>query len=55
MSEWYEVKDPDDVELSEDGKIVQILFDTDINGNCYVEIPVKILINLLRERIEKGK
>ena len=47
MSEWYEVKDPDDVDLSDDGKFVHVLFDTNRNGNRYAEVPVEMLKKLL--------
>jgi hypothetical protein len=47
MSEWYEVKDADDMELSDDGKFVFIMFDTNGFGNRYVEVPVEMLIKLL--------
>ena len=53
MSEWYEVKDPDDVNLSDDKKFVHILLDTDYFGNRYVEVPVEILVKLLHELIEE--
>ena len=53
MSEWYEVKDPDDVDLSDDKKFVHILFDTDYFGSRYVEVPVEILVKLLHELIEE--
>ena len=43
MSIWYEIKNPEDIEISEDGKTVEILIGTDYSGNIYVEIPVKIL------------
>ena len=43
MSEWHEVKDPADVELSDDGQSVDILFDTDPNGNHYVTVPLDML------------
>ncbi len=52
MSEWFEIKDPEDVELSDDGKAVQVMFDTDNNGNRYVEIPVEMLVKLLADRLE---
>jgi len=47
MSEWFEVTDPDDVDLSDDKKFVHILFDTDNNGNRYVEVSVEMLVMLL--------
>ena len=46
MSEWYEVKDADFIELSDDKKFVQILFNTTDHGNCYVEFPVEMLVKL---------
>ena len=56
MSEWFEVKDADDVELSDDGKFVYILFDTDNSGNRYVEVPVEMLVKLLDKnaQVEDG-
>lgn len=47
MSEWFEVKDPDDVDLSDDGKSVHILFSKSHAGNRYIEVPVEILAKLL--------
>jgi len=47
MSEWFEVKDKDNVELSDDGKFVDIMFDTNDFGNRYVEVPVGMLVKLL--------
>ena len=47
MSEWFEVKDPQKVDLSDDGKFVHILFQTNRNGNRYVEVPVELLVKLL--------
>jgi hypothetical protein len=43
MSKWYKVEDAEDVEISEDGKTVEVMFNTDYAGNCYVEIPVEML------------
>jgi len=43
MSEWFEIKDPDDVDLSDDGNFVHVLFETNRNGNRYVEIPVSVV------------
>lgn len=47
MSEWFEVKKADNVDLSDDGKFFHILFQTNRNGNRYVEVPVEILVKLL--------
>ena len=47
MSEWYEIKDQDDVELSEDGKTLDVLFKSDNFGNHYVEIPVEYISKVL--------
>ena len=37
MSEWFEIKNQEDVEISEDGKTLEILFNTNRFGNQYVE------------------
>ena len=43
MSMWYEVDDIFDLGISDDGKMLQVRFDTDCNGNNYVEVPMEIL------------
>jgi hypothetical protein len=43
MSIWYEIKDKEDVKLSEDGKTIDVNFTGDDNGNIYVEIPIEFL------------
>ena len=43
MSLWKKIKDEDDVELSEDGKTLEVLYDTDKQGNYYIEIPIEIV------------
>lgn len=43
MSVWYQIKDGDDVELSEDGKTLDICFLEDHNGGNYIEIPVEFI------------
>jgi len=40
MSEWWKVKDPDDVDVSDDGETLDVLFKTHYTGDCYVEIPI---------------
>lgn len=40
---WKKIKDQDDVELSEDGKTLEVLYDTDNQGNYYIEIPIEII------------
>ena len=59
MSLWYEVDDRDAVELSSDGKSVEVLFSTDRAGNNYVEIPIEFIRQLLDEStqpaIEAGR
>lgn len=48
MSIWYDIKDKEDVSLSDDGKSLQINFDSDHNGNIWVEVPLEF-IDQLRE------
>ena len=43
MSTWIEIKKQEDVEISEDGKTIQVLYRYDHNGNNYIEIPVEFV------------
>jgi hypothetical protein len=43
MSIWYKVEDREDVNLSADGKTIDVNFSGDDNGNIYVEIPIEFL------------
>jgi hypothetical protein len=47
MSVWYEITNQEDVEVSEDGKTIEVLFSTDNFGNNYVEIPIKFIEHCL--------
>lgn len=47
MSIRYTITDQADVELSEDGKELEIYFDRDNMGNKYVDIPVEFVKKLL--------
>ena len=47
MSLWYEIKDQDDVSLSDDGKTIYVCFNGNHNGNIYVEIPVGFVIKAI--------
>ena len=49
MSMWYKIKDQEDVEISEDGKTIDVLFGGDHNGNNYVEIPIEFITNVLTQ------
>jgi len=46
MSLWYEVKDIDDLDI--DGEDLNILFNTDYNGNCYVTVPIALIKEVLK-------
>ena len=48
MSEWYEIENQEDIEISQDGKMLQVLFYGDHWGNKYVEIPIQFIANVLR-------
>jgi hypothetical protein len=48
MSTWYEVKDKEDISISEDGKMLQVNFAGDDNGNIWVEIPLKFIEQIYR-------
>lgn len=47
MSTWIEIKNKEDVELSDDGKHIEVLYSSDKFGNNYIEIPVEFLKSAL--------
>lgn len=49
MSEWYEIKKQDDIEISADGKTLEVLFNTNQFGNQYIEIPIKFITKILAQ------
>lgn len=53
MSIWYEITDEEDIDFSEDGKEMHILYDNDNTGNYYVSVSVELLKAKLKE-IENG-
>ncbi len=50
MSVWYIIEDPEDIEISEDGKTLDVLFTFDDSGNHYVEIPIEFIEQCLNNR-----
>ena len=44
MSTWYQINDSESIALSEDGKSVEVLFDSDGFGNVYIEIPLELIV-----------
>ena len=50
MSVWYEVADQEDVELSEDGEFLCVLFDSGIVGKIYGEIPLKFIMHCVHNK-----
>lgn len=55
MSVWYTIEDPEDVEISKDGKTMDVLFSTDDCGNNYVEIPIELVKSCLDNSQAKDK
>jgi len=53
MSEWIEIKNPDDVELSEDSTTIDVLVETNEFGNRYIEIPVGFITDALAKQAKK--
>lgn len=47
MSMWYEIKDIADIEISEDGNSLEIMFRNDRNGNNYVDVPIDFVLGIL--------
>lgn len=55
MSLWYEITDEEDVSLSEDGKHLQVNYDSDKNGNLWVEIPLEFIERLMKLQMDKNE
>ena len=49
MSTWYDIEDPDDIDLTDDGKFIHIWFDGDEWGNKYVSVSVELIKALLAD------
>jgi hypothetical protein len=47
MSEWYRIKDPEDVSVNEDTETIDVLFDYNGFGNVYIEIPVDFIVKAM--------
>lgn len=52
MSTWYQIKDPGDLDISEDGEILEIHVTDAMKldayfGNTYLEVPIKLIANIL--------
>lgn len=54
MSIWKKVKHQDDVELSEDGKTLEVFYDSDQFGSCYIEIPIEFVKKALENIPDEG-
>jgi hypothetical protein len=51
MSEWYKPK-ADDIELSDDGKTLEISICANNSGNLYAEIPLSMLAQYFKDDAE---
>ena len=49
MSKWYEIKDKEDINISEDGKMLQVNFGGDNDGNLWVEIPIEFITDIIKK------
>ena len=49
MSYWHRVDEKEDVEISDDGIDIEILFLSDHQGNHYVEIPIELVKKVIIE------
>ena len=50
MSTWYEIKEEEDIEISDDGKTLEVWFNADFTGNYYVDIPIEMIVKILEKR-----
>ena len=53
MSKWIDIKDSDDVSLSEDKTEIHIWYGYDDDGNCYVSVPVELIKKLLESNASR--
>jgi len=53
MSIRYEIKDFDDLDISDDGTEMEVLFNHTHNGNNYVDIPIEMVLDLLRQQLAR--
>lgn len=49
MSIWKEIKNQEDVKLSEDGKTIDVCYKQDYSGNHYIEIPIEFVKSALEQ------
>ena len=52
MSEWIDLVNADNIELSDDKKTVLIMFETNEFGNRWIEIPIEFLRDVLQKAEE---
>ena len=53
MSTRRTIKKQEDVELSEDGKTLEVLYEFDYNGNNYIDIPIEFVQQALPPHTDK--
>jgi len=53
MSEWFEITDPKDIEVSDNGETIEVWFDSDKNGNKYVDIPLALIFEVIGTQLKK--
>ena len=47
MSYWKEIEEEEDIEYNEEDDSIEVLYETNDFGNCYVDIPMKFVKNLI--------
>ena len=48
MSFWTEITDPEDIDLSEDGREVHICYNTDNQGAYYISVDREMLLKAIK-------
>jgi len=48
MSTWYDIENQEDVDLSDNGKEIHVLFGYDRDGNKYISIPIEFVKSLFK-------
>jgi len=53
MSEWLEITDYADVDISDDGDKLDVLFETNEWGSRYITIPLSAIFKAITKRLRR--
>lgn len=53
MSTWIEIEDESQIEISEDGSCLEVLYSCDDSGNNYITIPIDFMLNKIKDKLKE--